>query len=784
MEFDFLEAADGMPLTKKFRLNNEEIETEPYPFVKNVTSHRRTANTIDELSVILQQHAEMNHCLLKGLLTEPVIRSSRAGKTVPDASTRWMLLDLDFEDGWNSIDEFIAELNPAWEDVSYVFQHSASAGIKYKPKLRGHLWILLDQSINPTLLKQWLRSRNLHMDRLCRHMQLAANGMSIRWPLDVTTCQNDKLIYIAPPQLEGIEDPIAGERFVVRKKGSDTAPVPELSSPVGLIEQCAEDRVNSLRKAAGYTKRNPKTKQFGAQEILSNPERASVTSVKEGRGFIYLNLNGGDSWGYYFPINKPDFLFNFKDEPAVRLQDIDPGFYQDYVQRMQQDKFGDLKPYVFREPYKDVYYNVIYSPTRDSLDLLRPAASKDRLGDFMAQFSQPMPDPVEDWTVEFDPTTNEVINPAEKWVNLFKPTMYIRHAPTLTKVDEVPPIINRVIQSICCGDQETVDHFLNWLAVLFQTRKRTETAWIFHGIQGTGKGVLLSRVLRPLLNPEHVTEWQIQHFEDQFNQPLEKTMLLWLDDFTVFSGKQVQTTMNKLKNYITEHEIAIRAMRSNAVQVQNHLNVIVTANHPDPIHIPEHDRRFNVAPAQETKLEMTQEEIDSIEGELVMFASFLYNYPASVDQARTIIQNEARRQMISASQTAPEQFFASFRKGDLEWFLSFLRTDMPLNETMSYQQYQRVMIDWCRRTKENIDSVEPVRVTRDEMIAAYSYIITSGMTPAKFTRMCSIHRVPVSQIRMGDKGRTQGTHIQFKASQQSLDEVLDHANESPLRAVQ
>jgi hypothetical protein len=782
MQLDFLEAADGLSLTKTFRLNNGEIETEPYPFVKYVNSYHETVESIDELSEAVQRHAKLNRCLLKGLLSEPLTNSRRAGKTSPDQPTSWILLDLDFHEGWSSVDAFLADLNPEWADVSYVFQHSASAGIKCSSGLRGHLWLMLDEPMQPAVLKQWLKERNLQLDALRPSFELSVNGMSLRWPLDITTCQNDKLIYIAPPVVEGIDDPLEGERFVVRHKGKELAPAPKPTLIQATVDHQEQEVINQLRKDAGLPKRTPKMKESGTLEILTNPERGTVTGVKKGRGFVYLNLNGGDSWGYYFPENKPELLYNFKGEPVVRLRDVAPDFYHDYIQQLHQERFGDLRPYVFRDPNKDTYFNVLYSPSKDSVEMMRPAASKDRLSDFMQQFAQSLPEPVEDWRVEFDPTTTKIIDPAGKWINLFRPSAYIKHIGKVTPVDHIPPTIDKLIDSICADDQEAKAHFLNWLARMFQTRKRNETAWIFHGVQGTGKGLLLNKVLRPMFGPEHVTEWTTQNFEEQYNQALEQTCLLWLDEFQVRNAKQAQTVMSKLKNYITENEITIRAMRANSTQVTNHLNVIIATNYPDPVQLSEHDRRFNVAPPQERALKISEQEVDALDDEVAVFASFLWNFKVDDDQGRRILQNEAREQMITASQTSGERFFSALRSGDLNWFMSYLRAEMPLNDTLYYTQFQKAVLDWCQQCMARTNPEAPIIVTRDDLINIYSYIIGGGMTPAKFSRMCAVHRLRLYRVTYRKK-TVQGIRLQMQGDEERMREVIDNAQQPNLQAV-
>jgi hypothetical protein len=45
---------------------------------------------------------------------------------------------------------------------------------------------------------------------------------------------------------------------------------------------------------------------------------------------------------------------------------------------------------------------------------------------------------------------------------------------------------------------QVADHFLNWLAFILQHRDRTKTAWVLHGVPGTGKGLLTNDILRPI----------------------------------------------------------------------------------------------------------------------------------------------------------------------------------------------------------------------------------------------------------------------------------------------
>jgi len=53
-----------------------------------------------------------------------------------------------------------------------------------------------------------------------------------------------------------------------------------------------------------------------------------ITEMKVERGFVYFNLNGGDSWAYYHPENNPDYILNFKGEPAYLTKELLPDYWQ------------------------------------------------------------------------------------------------------------------------------------------------------------------------------------------------------------------------------------------------------------------------------------------------------------------------------------------------------------------------------------------------------------------------------------------------------------------------
>ena len=88
--------------------------------------------------------------------------------------------------------------------------------------------MLLEDEVVPTQLKEWLLYLNLTVPILRSHIRLNKARTVLRWPLDITACQNDKLLYIAPPSLEGLEDGFDRRADPLCTQSADRAPsVPE-----------------------------------------------------------------------------------------------------------------------------------------------------------------------------------------------------------------------------------------------------------------------------------------------------------------------------------------------------------------------------------------------------------------------------------------------------------------------------------------------------------------------------------------------------------------------------
>lgn len=741
MQIHFLSAK--VPLTKTFtRLPSGAIDKSAYPLVKNFTSHDEEIHTPEDFCAAITAHAAQGHSLLKGKLNRALNHESRAGSTNPLDPTRWSCFDLDNVKGVTTVEAFVTNILPSqFHDVDYVLQYSASAGIIPDEGLRAHVFFLHDRDFTPEAAKLWLTEVNLKNEALVHQVELTAAGTALRFPLDRTVCQNDKLIYIAPPALgDGVEDRLGdGSRIqLVAKSRRYVSFDWATADPPAAVEALVQSKVAALRKNLGLKPKTGTTRQMKNGELLlKNPDTAVVTGEKKGRGFVYLNINGGDSWGYYYSEENPKYLRNFKGEPIVVLADFLPTYWSQVAGTIKKESKGD-RPFVFRHRPTDQIYNGVYDPIADSIKDMA-ATSRASLPDFFVQFDLDVPQ-VEDWRFEFEPQNPELLSFEKKFCNRFERTKYLRNPGAS---DTVPPTIDKILRHVMAGDEACYKHFLNWLAFIFQTREKTGVAWVMHGVQGTGKGLLYHNILVPLFGAKYCVSKQIAGIEDRFNSDLEQCLFFCLDEARVEDSATSRRIINKLKNMITEPVVEIRAMRANPYQARNYTNFLFTSNDYDALAIAADDRRYNVAPRQEQRIEISVAEIKAIDDELQQFAGYLAAYAVNVEQARTALQNDAKKAMREAGQDALEQMAQAVTDGNLSYFFMFLDTSSSsVVNLVAWSNYKTVLKRW-------LDSVnQEYVVRRSDLMDVYVYLMNPSSEPGvqKFGRMMAHKNVMLNQL--------------------------------------
>jgi hypothetical protein len=310
------------------------------------------------------------------------------------------------------------------------------------------------------------------------------------------------------------------------------------------------------------------------------------------------------------------------------------------------------------------------------------------------------------------------------------------------------------------------------LAYIWQFRKKTGTAWMFHGHTGTGKGTLFEEILRPLFGVEHTYIGIVEYALDMYNDHMAKNLILFVDEVKI-TDLGDNKTFNKLKNYITEPTLSIRGMRAKQITVTNYSNMILATNEHSPIKIDESERRLNIPPRQEKPLDDLINFRHLIEGELPQFAAFLRGYAVDEKQARTIIKGRGREEAIKISQSSHDDFFNALKEGDLDFFTDHIHDTPPLDNLLAYKQYETIIKDW-------VDSRDNgTLVSTQDIFKVYSYLFPRNQqSEIKFATMCRHFGLNLKRERVGErrlnclKVTFQGTPIDISESEDDLSNVV------------
>lgn len=794
--------ASDVPLGKSFWLDSQgELCKSSYPNVRDFTSTTVTCNSIKDFHAALVKHAALGACLLKGKLHRELNAESRAGSTKSDDATDWLCLDLDGAPHATP-QEFMAAM-PEFKDVAHIIQYSASYGVNGNTKLSCHIFMLMDGKLPATNIKTWLMDKNLG-DTLRKGITLGRTGAALHWPLDITACQNDKLLYIAPPKIgKGVTCTLKDSERIQLVPGRIPALPTKALTTKRTLEQVKEEAKalrDALRKDAKLPAIKSQTRIVGEFEVQPKPGQATITGRKEDRGFVYFNLNGGDSWGYYHPIGNSEYIHNFKSEPSYLTKELLPDYYKDQritqrIQQSQPTEGGELV-LAFRDKRTAQYWNGTWSEDTQHLEL-HPAKSELQLNHWMQNHQLPPWEVIPVWDLHFDPQSTIIVNEDEHTMNTYVPTKYFRMEYDAKASLNKCPLIKRIMMHTISGgkEDETFEHWLNWLAVIFQHKKKPKTAWVWQGTQGTGKGLIVANILTPLLGAQYVAQKRASELEEKYTGWLEKALIAFIDEIQVSASQRKEMISGDLRSFITEDYITIRHMNRAAVQTENFTGFILSTNKNDPVMIDNSDRRYNVGAFQSTKLVVTDKEInEQLPKELEAFMSYIMTRKADRQEAITVIKNEAHRDLVENNKTSADVTASQLANGDL-MALWEMRMDLNMvlqitggNAGFAHMYHDIIKREIqtlaaspnggsyqariARQNKQDIVITNESRISRDELTVIFEHCVGNmPKTPNKITSFLKHRGIKLERMRI-QSALTYGLRVEWKAPRSWLDEVM------------
>ena len=819
MRVTFLESSHGIRLTKTI----SATESKSYPDVKSVSSHEyivpNDPNWIHNFASLIDKHGKLGHCLLKGPLRKPAINESRAGLGDKIAYSDLLVLDIDnlrlpgvprsgitSADCQKIADIILADLGPEFANVSYIAQASSSLGRKID-RVSMHIFIMLSTPIPPKSIKLWLKHVNQISNLFKSQIDLSSIGQSLKYPLDPSVADNTKLIFISPPDFTDPNlDPFLtpNDRIAVVQRTEHDLDLGALLSNIN-AEKVFSDGIaikDDLREKAGLKKRSPKltSVNVGGEnlEVITNPDKMSINIVNEELPYIRCNINGGDSGAYYFNVQDPTYMFNFKDEPIFEIEKADQDFYASIFEKYKNapGEVGacrPLQPVVFRDYFSDTLYNGVFDPNTHKFSDAYPLTptSAGAIEGFMRSHGQAVPSFIPEAKVVFDPPKGDQppdLDTIPYYVNLYRPTAIQDGAAIPAKsleyetahdLETLCPMTYKLIKHMLGDGEEELKHFINWLSFIYQKRTKTMTAWVLGGVPGTGKGAFVNKVLRPIFGEQHVTMKALENIEEQFNSFMRTAMFLVVDEFRMADAKGGHGSTriaDKLKNQITEPTMTIRSMRTNQVELPSYTNFIFLTNRQDAVRIEPGDRRYNVAPRQEKRLIDVHpdlvRDIDDVSKELQAFAGVLETFKVDLHKARTCMVNEAKENMKAVSMTVFDDFCASFTAGNLTGLLDVLEIELTntfeANSIITAQKFVKSWIADAVHGRASIVSSEHMRVVY--------HVLNSNQQPLavrQFAKMLARNGLESKPTRLANGPVARGVKVTWLATKEKLDELVE-----------
>jgi hypothetical protein len=294
---------------------------------------------------------------------------------------------------------------------------------------------------------------------------------------------------------------------------------------------------------------------------------------------------------------------------------------------------------------------------------------------------------------------------------------------------------------------------------------------VLHGVEGTGKGALMNLIIRPILGTKQTASRHMEELNEKYNHWMENCFVAFIDEIEAKALENEKGVAARLRNWITEPTINIRAMQRGAYEVDNYCNMIFASNKPDPIVLTQSDRRYNVAKFQPVKLVLTAKEWDDkIEAELQDFHDFMMNFKADKKLAATVLDTEDRNTMISISETSIDVAISSLLSGNMEFFVDQMPSDerYKMNQLRmnKVEDYRLTLLDIIDRTDPNTGGCN---VLRDELQVVFGYTIGNvPETPNKFTSMLKHHRVHMSKVWVNQRA-LQGIKVTWSNPDQLKD---------------
>jgi len=274
--------------------------------------------------------------------------------------------------------------------------------------------------------------------------------------------------------------------------------------------------------------------------------------------------------------------------------------------------------------------------------------------------------------------------------NTFMPTSYMGLSG---KPSKEPKAILSLIRNLSNENEEYFKWILNWLALFFQTLKRSQVSLVLRGEQGAGKGILFDDVLKPLFGYDQCINVNDKALEQTFLGGIVEGRLFFnIDEVShnIASSKKVK---NFLKALVTNNGIVTeKKFVTTEKETPLYGQVFISSNEPFVIEVEHNDRRYTVMQTGESIKHTflgygSYEKLShAIKEELEDFARYLLQYQGDKMLFNTALDTPEKRALIIGTQDKFSVFVNAIKNKDGIFF----------EESLSDFSYRELLEDFSK----------------------------------------------------------------------------------------
>jgi hypothetical protein len=354
-----------------------------------------------------------------------------------------------------------------------------------------------------------------------------------------------------------------------------------------------------------------------------------------------------------------------------------------------------------------------------------------------------------DYDIDFS-KRNTVIDIENGFVNKYIPTKILVD-PKCGPQGSMPHYTQKIMKHFVGECSLVFNSLINHLAYMVQTGDKLRVAFLFQGVQGTGKGIWFNHSIVPIFGRQYCNQKLQRNFMKEFNAWLETNYCLLVDEVKADFTDKGDNFAQILKQAIGDRWIAVEGKGTDIKNGRINANLFFGTNKRNGLRLEKSDRRFIIGAWQDKPVYKQDwwlgdnEMKTKLTEEAEYFSAFLSGLNVNKSLLNRTIDNEAKKVLIGLSKTNTENFFEAILRCSWDWVEDNLVE--PRTNSYGYKDDR-----YCYDKASSIVSLARTdnwkRIPRNDLNILYNNIFQDSKHGDGFTRVCTNNGVKVKQMRI------------------------------------